>query len=357
MKKGQKISVFPLCAGVLLLFSGYALAADRVVVIPLGGTVGNATAADVVKGKTFSSKAAGKGATGTLVLSPTAQTYTNSIGMTFNLVPAGTFTMGSSDGTGSDPAEPGRWTDETQHQVTLTQSFYMQTTEVTQKQWQDVIGNNPAASNIGDNYPIETVNWFEAAYFANALSANEGRSACYTLTGCSPIPGNDMECTGVTINPGCTGYRLPTEAQWEYAARATTTTAWAYAVNYDTSADPGQITGDGFNSNLDAMGWYSFNKTIQYGDGTKPVARKQANKWGLYDMAGNVWEWCQDWYGDYLNNHVSDPTGTQSGTNRVLRGGSCYGNAMDARSAVRGWNTPGFRDYYLGFRLVLHTGQ
>ncbi|HHL33604.1 MAG TPA: formylglycine-generating enzyme family protein [Desulfobulbaceae bacterium] len=356
MKKGQRYSAFPLCAGVLLLLSGYATAADRVVVIPLGGTVGNATAADVVKGKTFSSKAAGKGVTGTLVLPPTAQTYTNSIGMTFNLIPAGIFTMGSPD---DEPGGP--YTDEQpEHQVTLSKSFYMQTSEVTQKQWQDVIGNTPAASNIGDNYPVETVNWFEAAYFANTLSAAEGRSACYTLTGCSPIPGNDMECTGVTINPGCTGYRLPTEAQWEYAARATTTTAWAYAVNYDTSADPGQITGAGFNSNLDSMGWYYFNKTTQYGDGTKPVARKQANKWGLYDMAGNVWEWCQDWYDSgYYSDTASgtDPQGPDTGTDRVIRGGCWDGYAEGARAAIRTRLSPGDRGDVLGFRLSLPPGQ
>ncbi|MCW5210043.1 SUMF1/EgtB/PvdO family nonheme iron enzyme [Desulfobulbus sp. US1] len=140
-----------------------------------------------------------------------AQSYTNSIGMTFNRIPAGTFTMGSPDGTGSEPAEPGRYSNETQHQVTLTESFYMQTTEVTQKQWQDLVGNNPSSSNTGDNYPVETVNWYEAVYFANALSISENLSECYTLTGCSSTPGNDMECTDVAINSACTGYRLPTE--------------------------------------------------------------------------------------------------------------------------------------------------
>ncbi len=102
----------------------------------------------------------------------------------------------------------------------------MQTMEVTQKQWQDIIGNNTSTSNTGVDYPIEYVNWFEAAYFANALSTTEGHSKCYTLTGCSPIPGSYMEYTGVVSNADCTGYRLPTEAEWEYAA-------WAYAVSYD----------------------------------------------------------------------------------------------------------------------------
>ena len=129
-----------------MLFSGYATAADRVVVVPLGGTVGNATVADVVKGKTFSSKAAGKGATGTLESRDGSTIYTNSVGMKFSLIPAGSFVMGSPDGNGDVnhrpfwPAEGGRYDDEIQHVVTLTESYYMQTTEVTQGQWEAVMG-------------------------------------------------------------------------------------------------------------------------------------------------------------------------------------------------------------------------
>ncbi len=356
MENGYGIGTFIGLTVTMCLLNSPVSAHEQAVIIPLGGTVGNATAADVVMGKTFSSKAAGKGVPGTLELPPTAQTYTNTNEMTFNLLPAGFYTMGSPD---DEPGGP--YSDEQpEHQVTLTKSFYMQTTEVTQKQWQDIIGNNPSASNTGDDYPLETVNWFEAAYFANALSTSEGRSKCYTLTGCSPIPGNDMECTGVAINAGCTGYRLPTEAEWEYAARATTTTAWAYAVSYDSLVDPGQVTGTGFNSNADAMGWYSFNRTTQYADGTKPVAKKQANKWGLYDMAGNVWEWCQDWYDpDYYDDpaSTSDPQGPDTGSSRVIRGGDRNGLASYARSANRSGVTPGYRHSNLGFRLVLPPGQ
>ncbi len=343
--------------GMAVWFSGAAAAADKVVVIPMGGAVGNATAADVVKGKTFSSKAAGKGATGTLAQHPMGQRYTNTIGMSFNLLPAGTFTMGS------PPAEPGRSSTETQHQVTLSQPFYMQTTEVTNKQWNTIIfdtglGAKPSISHTGDNYPVENVNWFEAAYFANRLSVVEGRSPCYTLTDCnSNVPGADMECTTIEISDTCTGYRLPTEAQWEYAARATTTTAYANPVSFDSTNTE---TGIGFNSNLHAMGWYWYNNTLTaYGSGTKPVAAKQANYWGLYDMHGNVWEWCRDWwdFSDYSSDSVTDPLGDTTGSYRVFRGGSWIDFARNARSAYRYGNTPGLRYVSLGFRLVLPPGQ
>jgi formylglycine-generating enzyme required for sulfatase activity len=283
--------------------------------------------------------------------------------MTFNLLPAGTFTMGSPD---DEPGGP--YDHETQHQVTLSKSFHMQTTEVTNKQWNAVIvakgrGINPSVSHSGDNYPVENVNWYEAASFANWLSADQGLIPCYNGNStCSGTLGSGFTCTNVTMVSGCTGYRLPTEAQWEYGARATTTTAWPYAESYDTSLNPGQVTGTGFNSNLDAMGWYTFSNTTQYGTGTKPVARKQANKWGLYDMQGNVSEWCQDrWDGhsDYSPDPVTDPTGTGDSTvsSRVNRGGCWADYARNVRSAYRYGNTPDSRFVALGFRLVLAQGQ
>jgi len=143
----MKYVIYPVVILTVCLSISLASAQNKVVVVPLGGKK---------------------------CTSPMENSFTNSIGMTFNLIPAGTFTMGSPDGS-DEPAEPGRFSNETQHQVTLTKPFYMQVTEVTQQQWQEVIGNMPATSNIGDEYPIETVNWFEAAYFCQCVVA-EGRT-------------------------------------------------------------------------------------------------------------------------------------------------------------------------------------
>ena len=305
MKKRYCISI--VCAVVLFLFIGLATAKNRVIIVPFFKNCNKSTP---------------------------IQTYSNSIGMTFNLISAGSFTMGSPD---TEPAGP--WPHEQpEHQVALTKAFWMQTTEVTQGQWDVVMGagSNPSQfSSCGMNCPVEQVSWSDAQNFINALNALENRAGCDTLPN------------------AC--YRLPTEAEWEYAARATTTTAWAYAVNYDTSDVPGQVTGDDFNSNLDRIGWYAYNNTDPYGNGTKPVAQKQANKWGLYDMAGNVFEWCQDWYDStyYSVSPSIDPQGPASGSERIVRGGSWNGQANGARSAARGRIRPDFRNNDLGFRIVL----
>lgn len=288
---------------------------------------------------------------------PVADTFTNSIGMKFNELPAGSFTMGA-------PAdEPGRDSDEVQHTVTLTKAFRMQITEITNKQWNEVIvdsllGVNPSTSpsNEGDDaYPVDTVSWYDAVVFANRLSLDEGRSACYNLTGVSGTPGDvSFTIATVTQNTNCTGYRLPTEAEWEYAARAGTTKAYANPIGFD---DSDTELNNGFNGNVHAMGWYGYNISLSaYGFGTKPVAKKQSNAWGLYDMHGNMVEWTWDWYAAYAGN-ATDPNGPSSGSFRVARGGSWGSIARNVRSAKRSSLPPGNRSNSVGFRLVLSQGQ
>jgi formylglycine-generating enzyme required for sulfatase activity len=220
----------------------------------------------------------------------------------------GTFVMGSPE------SETGRGDDELQHRVTLTRAHCMKATEVTQGEWQALMGSNPSAfQNCGENCPVEQVSWDDAVAFANALSRREGLPECYPLGRFSGLD--------------CRGYRLPTEAEWEYAARAGTTAA---------------RFGD-----VDDVAWYDGNS----GGTTHPVGQKQANAWGLYDMLGNVWEWTGDWYGAHLD-AATDPTGAASGTSRVFRGGSWFFYLRGARASDRGDTAPDNRNLNLGFRLV-----
>jgi len=236
------------------------------------------------------------------------QTWTNDFGMTFVLIQPGSFVMGSPE------SETGREQNEFQHSVTLTQAFYMQTTEVTQGQWKSVMGNNPSDFNsCGDDCPVETVSWEDAQEFIEKLNLHENTNR----------------------------YRLPTEAQWEYSARAGTKTALP---NGDLAE-----TGCNMDINLDAIAWYCGNAD----DKTHPVAQKQANAWGLYDMHGNVWEWCQDWHGSYPTNSVTDPEGPSSGTYRVTRGGSWDKYAQNCRSAGgRRDSNPSSRYWNNGLRIL-----
>jgi formylglycine-generating enzyme required for sulfatase activity len=238
---------------------------------------------------------------------------TTSIGMKFVAIAGGSFQMGSPS------SEKGRSSDETQHRVRLSKSFLMSTTEVTQGQWQAVMGSNPSGfSSCGADCPVENVSWFDAVKFANALSKKEGLRAAYRLSGKS-----------VSWNKTATGYRLPTEAEWEYAARG--------GEEYVYSGS----------NTLSAVGWSNENS----GSKTHKVAGKRANAWGLYDMSGNVYEWCWDWYGKDLRSST-DPVGAQSGDYRVGRGGSWFSKPAGARVADRDWYTPGYRFYNLGLRLV-----
>ncbi|MCB9868075.1 MAG: formylglycine-generating enzyme family protein [Phycisphaerales bacterium] len=276
----------------------------------------------------------------------------------FVLVEAGTFTMGS------PPDELGRDIDETLHQVTLTRPFYMQTAEVTQAQWHALLQTNPSGfTECGGDCPVEQVTWYEALVFANALSQFRGLAPCYEVSGCDAAPGSGMQCTSVSVmatdgNPLlCEGYRLPTEAEWEFAARAGTTTAtYRGNLQFPVICDP--------QPNLEPLAWYCENASVSYAGasdcsggrgpsscGARVVASLVPNAWGLYDTLGNVWEWTWDWHGEYTSSAI-DPLGADAGVYRVMRGGSWADEAHDARAACRGIAPPGERGDGIGFRLA-----
>lgn len=264
---------------------------------------------------------------------PPPGTYTNTIGMSFRLLPAGSFIMGSPDGTGDTshppvwPSELGRDSGEKQHIVKLSKSFYMQTTEVTQGQWVEVMGTNPSYfDDCGLNCPVEMVSWNDAKSFITTLNTMENR------TGCDETPN------------AC--YALPTESQWEYAARAGTVTAFYNSDITNTGCSP-------LDANLDRIAWYCGNAE----NTTHPVGEKEPNGWGLYDMIGNLMEWCEDFYGTYPDGNVTDPTGAASSSYRVVRGGSWVNSPVGVRAADRSRGTPAFAYDVLGFRLVLPSGQ
>jgi formylglycine-generating enzyme required for sulfatase activity len=222
-------------------------------------------------------------------------------GMEFIWIPKGSFMMGSPE------LESGRMNSEKQHRVNLTKGYWLGATEVTQGQWEAVMGNDPSKFKLcGSNCPVEQVSWGDAQEFIKKLNGK-----------------------------GYGSFALPTEAQWEYAARAGTTTAYSFG-NY-----PSQL-GD--------YAWYGDNS----GDKTHPVASKKTNPWGLYDMHGNVFEWTEDWYSSRPSG-TTDPTGGSSGSHRVFRGGGWVSYAEYLRSAFRGRNSPGNRFDFVGFRLLLRA--
>ena len=252
----------------------------------------------------------------------------------FKDIPAGTFTMGSPS------TESCRGSDETQHKVTLSRGFKMSATEVPQGAFEALMGYNPSRfSDCGADCPVETVSWHEAAAYSNALSELDERTPCYSCSG----SGTGVTCQEHGAFSGtklyqCPGYRLPTEAEWEYAYRAGTTTAFY---------NGGISSCGGTDPNLDKIGWYRQNS----GSETHPAGKMMANTWGLYDMAGNVWEWCHDWGTTYPTTGVTDPVGT-SGSSRVFRGGGWDYDAGFCRAAVRFSYSPGGRFNSLGFRLA-----
>jgi formylglycine-generating enzyme required for sulfatase activity/serine/threonine protein kinase len=236
---------------------------------------------------------------------PLGHLQRNQLGMAFAWIPPGQFLMGS------PPDEEGRDEDERPHAVTLTQGFYLGIHPVTQEQWRAIVGHNPS-NFTGKNRPVECVSWEDAQRFCKKLNQRYGQR-----------------------------YRLPTEAEWEYACRAGTTTAYSFG---DT------ISPDQANYNSPAAYGSALPGVVR--EETTPVGLFPANAWGLYDMHGNVWEWCADWYGLYPRGSFIDQTGPEAGTLRVLRGGSWYFNARNCRSACRARGAPGYRNSTVGFRIV-----
>jgi len=256
----------------------------------------------------------------------------------FVRIQGGTFTMGSPE----DELE--RQDYEGQRQVTVS-TFYMGKYEVTQKEYQEIMGSNPSVFK-GDNLPVENVSWYDAVEYCNKRSQKEGLTPAYAINknqkDLNNININDNVKWTVMWNRSANGYRLPSEAEWEYACRAGTTTPFCTGDNITTS----QANYNGrypYNNNDKGI---SYKKPL-------PVGSFEPNAWGLYDMHGNIWEWCWDWYNvDFSNEAKTDPMGAFSGAGRVVRGGSWAAPAEYARSASRVPNYPNRRYNYLGFRLV-----
>jgi formylglycine-generating enzyme required for sulfatase activity len=232
----------------------------------------------------------------------------NGVELEVVLIPPGKFKMGS-------PAKEER-IEEAQHDVVISKPFYMGKYPVTQAQYEAIMGCNPSKHKGDKNFPVETVSWDDANDFCKLVSQHAK---------CSKEPEQKWLV------------RLPTEAEWEYACRAGTTTTY-YSGDKETD--------------LELVGWYNNIKSDMC---THPVGQKKANAWGLYDMHGNVWEWCQDWYGDYLSDILTDPPGPAKGPGRVWRGGSWASDPQNCRCASRDRHNPGDRDDNAGFRMVVNA--
>ncbi|MFZ4083025.1 MAG: formylglycine-generating enzyme family protein [Pirellula sp.] len=261
-------------------------------------------------------------------------------------IPPGRFLMGSAEG-----SDYGRGNESPEHEVVLTQGYWMFDTPCTQGLWTALMGGNPSYF-VDPERPVEQVSWEDASRFAQRLNGWFGKK-------------NKKSSGESVIGWSELSFRLPTEAEWEYACRAGTKT--------DTYLGDLEILGDANAPLLDRIGWYGGNSGRDYdleksvslqmswlrnrryrdiAGGTRQVGGKEPNHWGLYDVLGNVWEWCEDWYGEYTADRATDPVDLSEGASRLLRGGSWDAPARSLRSACRHWNDPGVRTNNLGFRLL-----
>ena len=242
-------------------------------------------------------------------------------------IPDGTFEMGDTRNEGNPNEKP-------VHTVTVS-GFRMGKYEITQKQYQTVIGSNPSLFTNCDDCPVERVSWFDAVAFCNALSDREGRQKVYTINGAD-----------VNMNLSANGYRLPTEAEWEYAAGGGSSNRTRFGNGKDI-ANPTEMNFYGL-----ADGKASYSVVGEFRAKTIKVGSFAPNALGLYDMSGNVWEWCSDWYGTYSSGAQTNPTGPTTGSYRVLRGGSWNYLPAISRVAVRDHLPPSGLNYGIGFRVV-----
>ena len=290
----------------------------------------------------------------------------------FVLVPSGGFDMGSP---ASEPGRAPAGGDETLHHVALSRPFCLQVHEVTQSEWKAVMGTNPAYfSSCGDDCPVLTVSWHDAVAYCNTLSDREGLTRCYEVSGAhgtagGGCPEGQVECFGdfahdsVAFLGPCAGYRLPTEAEWEFAARAGTS-----AATYGGTVDASHLGCEGPDTVLDPLAWFCGNDKAAYEGaydcsawsvqgtcGPQPVKGKLPNAWGLYDMLGNVFELCWDWYGPYPAGTALDPVGPATGASRVIRGGAWDSSTRFVRAALRDGTDPVDRGN-AGLRLARWPG-
>ena len=257
----------------------------------------------------------------------------------FITIKAGSFVMGSA------VKEQSRYTNEQQHKVTLTRDFEISPTEVTQTEFKALMGYNPSRFGTCPRCPVESISWYEAVAYCNAMSQKAKLAACYTCRG----KGDAVTCDVAPAFAGakiydCPGYRLPTDAEWEYAYRAGTRTTY-----YNGDNDP-ETRVSCFKKDpvADAIGWY-----CQNAKGSHEVGQKKPNPWGLFDMAGNVWEWCHDGYLAVLSRAATDPWGMANSPMRVARGGSWKYYSRGMRAACRAWYKP----YYRGDRHGLRPAR